>query len=81
MNRLGECVRKHRILLLPHFQDKDRAKSGKVSFTRFRMILDFNKLPLNDQQYALLTKRFSYEGVEFNYVEFIEVLKKYELNN
>lgn len=81
MNRLGECVRKHRILLLPHFQDKDKAKSGKVSFSRFRMILDFHKLPLDEQQYSLLTKRFSYEGVEFNYVEFIEVLKQYESKN
>lgn len=42
------------------------------------MILDFHKLPLDEQQYQLLAKRFSYEGVEFNYLEFIDVLKKYE---
>lgn len=48
MLRLGEVVRKHRILLKPHFMDKDKAKSGKVSFNRFRSILDFHKLPLTD---------------------------------
>lgn len=81
MTRLGEVVRKHRLLLKPHFQDKDIAKSGKVQFTRMRAILDYNKLPLTEKQYQLLCKRFSHEDVEFNYTEFIELLNKYEQNN
>lgn len=71
MNRLGEVVRKHRLLLKPHFQDKDIAKSGKVLFTRMRAILDYNKLPLSDRQYKLLCDRFNHENIEFNYTEFI----------
>lgn len=78
MKRLGEVVRKHRLLLKPFFQDKDIAKIGKVSFTRMRSILDNNKLPLSDYQYQLLCQNFSYDGNEFNYVDFVEALKQYE---
>ena len=78
LGRLGEVTRKHRILLKPFFQDKDVAKIGRVSFTRMRSILDNNKMPLNDYQFALLCKSFSYEGIEFNYLAFIESLKQYE---
>ena len=51
MKRLGEVVRKHKLLIKPFFQDKDIAKIGRVSFTRMRSILDNNKLPLTDYQY------------------------------
>lgn len=78
MKRLGEVVRKHRLLLKPFFQDKDISKIGKVSFTRMRSILDNNKLPVTDYQYELLCKNFAYDTNEFNYVDFIEVLKQYE---
>lgn len=78
MRRLGEVVRKHRLLLKPFFQDKDISKIGKVSFSRMRSILDNNKLPLTDYQYKLLCDNFSYDGNEFNYVDFIEALKQYE---
>lgn len=66
------------MLIKPFFQDKDIAKIGRVSFTRMRSILDNNKLPLNDHQYDLLCRNFDFEGKEFNYVDFIESLKKYE---
>jgi Ca2+-binding EF-hand superfamily protein len=79
MKRLGEVVRKHKLLFKPFFQDKDIAKIGRVSFTRMRSILDNNKIPLTEYQYQLLCKHFSYEDKEFNYVDFIESLKKYEL--
>ena len=78
MRRLGEVVRKHKLLIKPFFQDKDIAKIGRVSFTRMRSILDNNKLPLSDYQYELLCRNFSFEGKEFNYVDFIESLKQYE---
>ena len=78
MRRLGEVTRKHRILLKPFFQDKDIAKIGRVSFTRMRSILDNNKIPLNDYQFTLLCKNFAYDGIEFNYLDFIESLKQYE---
>ena len=78
MRRLGEVVRKHKLLIKPFFQDKDIAKIGRVSFTRMRSILDNNKLPLTDFQYELLCNNFSFEGREFNYVDFIESLKQYE---
>ena len=81
MKRLGEVVRKHRLLLKPFFQDKDISKIGKVSFTRMRSILDNNKIPLTDHQYQLLCHHFISDVDEFNYVDFIEVLKQYESEN
>ena len=78
MRRLGEVTRKHRILLKPFFQDKDIAKIGRVSFTRMRSILDNNKIPLSDNQFNILCCSFSYEGIGFNYLDFIESLKQYE---
>jgi Ca2+-binding EF-hand superfamily protein len=66
--------------LKPFFQDKDISKIGRVSFTRMRSILDNNKIPLSDRQYELLCENFACEegSGEFNYVDFIEVLKQYE---
>lgn len=45
-----------------------------------RSILDNNKIPLSDRQYELLCENFACEegSGEFNYVDFIEVLKQYE---
>ena len=60
---------------------KDIAKIGRVSFTRMRSILDNNKLPLTDYRYKLLCDNFTYEGKEFNYVDFIEALKQYEVDS
>lgn len=71
MRRLGEVVRKHRLLLKPFFQDKDISKIGRVSFLRMRSILDNTKIPLSDHQYDLLCKNFAYDNNEFNYVDFI----------
>ena len=71
MKRLGEVVRKHRLLLKPFFQDKDISKIGRVSFTRMRSILDNNKIPLTDYQYQLLCQNFAFDTNEFNYVDFI----------
>ena len=81
MKRLGEVVRKHRLLLKPFFQDKDISKIGRVSFSRMRSILDNTKIPLTDHQYQLLCQNFAYDQDEFNYVDFIEVLKQYEQEN
>lgn len=78
MRRLGEVTKKHRLLLKPFFQDKDIPKIGRVSFLRMRSIMDNNKIPLTDFQYQLLCQNFAFEGKEFNYVDFIEALKKYE---
>ena len=63
MRRLGEVVRKHRILLKPYFMDKDIAKIGRVSFTRMRSILDNNKIPLTDKQFEVLSNAYSYDGI------------------
>ena len=71
MKRLGEVVRKHRLLLKPFFQGKDISKIGRVSFTRMRSILDNNKIPLTDYQYQLLCQNFAFDTNEFNYVDFI----------
>lgn len=40
MTRLGTDVCNRRLLIKPHFQDKDKSRSGFVNFTRFRSIFD-----------------------------------------
>ncbi len=62
MRRLGEVVRKHRLLLKPFFQDKDISKIGRVSFLRMRSILDNNKIPLTDNQFNHLCQHFATDG-------------------
>lgn len=54
----AECIDSILILCLTLFLSlQDIAKSGKVSFTRFRSILDLHKLPLTEEQFKLLCKR------------------------
>jgi len=77
LNKMAFAVITHRLLLKPFFQDKDKARCGKVSFTRFRSILDVLKLSLGESDYKLLCKRFGYMSTEFNYIEFDEVLRSY----
>jgi len=77
MSKMGEVVFKHRILIKPFFQDKDKTNCGKILFTRFRAVLDVLKLPIADEDFRILCKRFGFEGKEFNYVEFMVVLKNY----
>lgn len=74
---LGNHVRINRVLLKPFFQDSDNTNSGKIKFTRFRSIMDQCDIKLTDSAYKVLSKMFSYQGIEFNYVEFDKVLKDY----
>lgn len=52
--------------------------SGVVLNTRFRAILDFHKITLNEEEYRLLCKRFVWKAKnEVNYVDFVNVLRHY----
>ena len=42
--------------------------------------MDFHKIGLTDDDFNLICKRFSHEGFEFNYLEFVEILTKFENN-
>lgn len=74
---IGHHVRINRILIKPFFKDKDKAHSGKLSFPRFRSIMDTCNVQITDEAFQLLCKRFAFEGVEFDYVEFDDILKRY----
>jgi len=39
--------------------------------------MDQCDIKLTDDAYHVLSKMFSYQGIEFNYVEFDKVLKEY----
>ena len=54
---MGNFVRINRILVKPFFKDKDVARSGKVSFPRFRAILDQLGVRFTEEGYRLLCKR------------------------
>jgi len=74
---LANHVRINRVLLKPFFQDSDNTNSGKIKFTRFRSIMDQCDIKLTDDAYNVLSKMFSYQGIEFNYVEFDKILKEF----
>lgn len=78
LERLGTDVKHRRLLIKPHFQDKDRSRSGFVNFTRFRSIFDNFKMQVTDEEYSLIQKRFQARAAnEVNYVEFDHVLRNY----
>ena len=78
LQRLGTDVRNRRILIKPHFQDKDRNRAGFIAFTRFQSIFDNFRMQVSDAEYAIIKKRFQAKAAnEINYVEFDHVLRHY----
>ena len=76
--RLGTDVKHRRLLMKPHFQDKDRTRAGFINFTRFRSIFDNFKMRVSEEEYAIIAKRFAAKAAnEINYVEFDHVLRHY----
>ena len=57
LTEIGSFVKINRLLIKPFFKDKDIARSGKVSFPRFRSILDQVGIHLTEDGYRLLSKR------------------------
>jgi hypothetical protein len=78
LHRFGEQVRLRRLLIKPFFQDKDKSRSGFISMTRFRQIMDNFKLHASEQEFKLVNKRFQAKAAnEINYTEFDHVLRQY----
>jgi Ca2+-binding EF-hand superfamily protein len=78
LRRLGAEVYNRRLLLKPFFQDKDKIRCGVVVNLRFRSIFDMLKLPLTDEEYEIINKRFmSGAPNEINYLDFDNLLKRY----
>ena len=76
--RLGTDVKHRRLLMKPHYQDKDRNRSGFIAFTRFQSIFDNFRMQVSDAEYAIIKKRFQAKAAnEINYVEFDHVLRHY----
>lgn len=57
---VGNYVKINRILIKPFFKDKDRAHSGKIGFERFRAIMDTCNIPITDEAFHLLCKRYTF---------------------
>jgi len=78
LQRLGIDVKHRRLLIKPHFQDKDRSRSGFIAFTRFRSIFDNFRMQVSEEEMAIILKRFQAKAAnEINYVEFDHVLRHY----
>lgn len=76
--RLGTDVKHRRLLIKPHFQDKDRTRAGFINFSRFRSIFDNFKMRVSEEEYTIIQKRFASKAAnEINYVEFDHVLRHY----
>ena len=78
LTRLGTDVAHRRLLIKPHFQDKDRTRAGFIAFSRFRSIFDNFKMRVSEEEYAIIQRRFAAKAAnEINYVEFDHVLRHY----
>lgn len=55
---IGTHVKINRILIKPFFKDKDKAHSGKIGFDRFRAIMDTCNVPITEEAFTLLCKRY-----------------------
>jgi len=63
-------------MLKPFFQDKDSNRSGIVTISRFRSILNTLKLTFNDECSSIINKRFIVVAPnEVNYLEFDKLIK------
>lgn len=78
LERLGTDVKHRRLLIKPHFQDKDKSRSGFIAFSRFRSIFDNFRMQVSEAEYEIIRKRFQAGAAnEINYVEFDYVLRHY----
>lgn len=75
--RLGHQIFTRRIYMKPFFQDKDKVNAGWVNTTRFRSIMNFAGLMINDREYEVLCKRFSHKRSEVRYADFLAVVAHY----
>ena len=54
LERLGVEVKHRRLLIKPHFQDKDRSRSGFIAFSRFRSIFDTFRLQVSAEEMTII---------------------------
>jgi len=61
------------IPMMPYFQDYElvSASSGAVTVSHFSRVLHFMKIPLNDDEFLLLLKRYMQDSYLVNYVAFL----------
>ena len=48
LKRIGTDVKHRRLLIKPHYQDKDKTRAGFINFTRFRSIFDNFKMQVSE---------------------------------
>jgi len=78
MLKLGELMRKYRVLPKVYFKDADKAKIGIIPSSKFASILSFLKLRVEEKEMNILIKRFHAESnIEINYFDFDHVLQEY----
>lgn len=62
MNKIKECVKRHRIRILEYFQDHDLLRKGHVQPTKFRSVLYNQQVQLTSHEYGLLEKHYAVDN-------------------
>lgn len=78
---LGQVIKRLNVKqceLRMYFQDKDKCRSGWVRKDRFRSILNQYGVPIGDDEYKIVVKRFSRgKELEVCYKEFDDYIKNF----
>jgi Ca2+-binding EF-hand superfamily protein len=79
---LGELLKEiknhnksHRLLLKSYFKDEDKSNRGLVYKDKVRSLLDRLGVKFTDSGFALLSKAFSRNELEFDYLQFIKFVE------
>ena len=71
---IKEHNRNHRLLWKTYFKDEDRSNRGLVFKDKVRSLLDRLGIKFTDRGFNLLSKAFSRNKIEFDYLQFIRII-------
>lgn len=74
LENIKEHNRNHRLLWKTYFKDEDRSNRGLVFKDKVRSLLDRLGIKFTDRGFNLLSKGFSRNKIEFDYLQFIRII-------
>ncbi|XP_042103787.1 EF-hand calcium-binding domain-containing protein 6 isoform X3 [Ovis aries] len=70
IEKLKSCIRQQDPALRKRFLDFTREPDGKINTHDFKKVLEDNGMPMDDDQYALLTTKLGYKKEGMSYLDF-----------
>ncbi|KAM7243624.1 hypothetical protein CapIbe_004232 [Capra ibex] len=70
IEKLKSCIRQQDPALRKRFLDFTKEPDGKINTHDFKKVLEANGMPMDDDQYALLTTKLGYKKEGMSYLDF-----------